>query len=358
MAESTSGGKAGDFFVTLVDFFAILLPGALLAFLIYTSLRRWGQLTNVAIPEGWVGFTAIGLLSYLLGHFLFVIGSLCLDSVYDRWKNTWRVWEPGHPPGRIATWIRAKPKIRLLVGGARRLGQEMWRSLKEVNTERREARRALVLSEEPGLAEAAVALRIATSGGAAEMDHLEADQKLFRGLILVFLFAWLTFFWDWKWNSYWPWVGVMLLLVPVIPFWIPKDIPAKKAEDEKRKIATAQLWAVMVLFLGWIVWFATTPRMCAWPRSITEGVKTENSEISVTASAGNASGNVSVTAKSENDANRDVLWNLRASHPTTFANVLMFVLALSVLRFVQQRVKYSKFVYRAYRILQSARPQG
>ena len=60
MAESTSGGKAGDFFVTLVDFFAILLPGALLAFLIYTSLRRWGQLTNVAIPEGWVGFTAIG----------------------------------------------------------------------------------------------------------------------------------------------------------------------------------------------------------------------------------------------------------------------------------------------------------
>ena len=71
------------FFIGLIDFFAIILPGALLTFLVKdklgTYLLGWhyGELTGT---PGWVAFLGA---SYLLGHFVFLIGSWLDDFTYD-----------------------------------------------------------------------------------------------------------------------------------------------------------------------------------------------------------------------------------------------------------------------------------
>ena len=72
------------FFIGLIDFFAIILPGALLTFLVKDrlgeSLLGWnyGQLEGTS---AWVVFLTA---SYLLGHFVFLIGSWLLDDfTYD-----------------------------------------------------------------------------------------------------------------------------------------------------------------------------------------------------------------------------------------------------------------------------------
>src|SRR5262252_8778470 len=96
MAEGSGGGKPADFFVGLVDFFAILLPAAMLAFVLYVGVRLAGAtVPRLTTPEGWIAFAAFALVAYVLGHFLFVIGSLCIDPLYDLWKESFRMWSDG-----------------------------------------------------------------------------------------------------------------------------------------------------------------------------------------------------------------------------------------------------------------------
>ncbi len=216
MAEGSSGGKPADFFVGLVDFFAILLPGAMLAFVLFKCVERWdATLTGISLPEGWVTFVAAGLVSYVLGHFLFIVASLCLDPLYDWWKETFRVWED-------RGWT--KP-FNIL-----------WESLKERETLQEEA-------NIPNLSLAATYLRVWSPGAASEMDRLEGDQKFFRGLILVFLCAWVAFLWSWE-KGVWPWVGLMLLLFPMFPFRIFTFLTIFRATigTEKSKEKTHLAW--------------------------------------------------------------------------------------------------------------------
>jgi hypothetical protein len=85
--------KPADFFIGVVDFFAIILPGALLS---YLALEAATQETVYSMmpalrgtAQGWVAFT---LSSYLLGHFASLIGARFLDPLYEktfmgRWKR-------------------------------------------------------------------------------------------------------------------------------------------------------------------------------------------------------------------------------------------------------------------------------
>src|SRR5687768_130916 len=71
------------FFIGLMEFFSILLPGALLTYM----LMAWAgpsvlgdEKYNALIgPAGWVAFLAA---SYMLGHLVFLLGSW-LDLPYD-----------------------------------------------------------------------------------------------------------------------------------------------------------------------------------------------------------------------------------------------------------------------------------
>lgn len=69
------------FFIGIIDFFAILLPGALLVLLVREDARSFFY-PGYYYPEGPKGWLIFGGASYLLGHFVFLIGSWTLDRVY------------------------------------------------------------------------------------------------------------------------------------------------------------------------------------------------------------------------------------------------------------------------------------
>jgi len=81
--------KPGDFYVSVTDLFAVLLPGAVFAFMGIEILSR----SDVAIPpghtlahllalQGTAGWLAFGAISYIAGHFIASLGAR-LDVLYD-----------------------------------------------------------------------------------------------------------------------------------------------------------------------------------------------------------------------------------------------------------------------------------
>ena len=71
------------FFIGVIDLFSILLPGAVLTYLFKDELGCWilrGGYSNLHGAEGWVVFL---FSSYILGHFLFFVGSGLDAWVYD-----------------------------------------------------------------------------------------------------------------------------------------------------------------------------------------------------------------------------------------------------------------------------------
>ena len=76
------------FYIGLIDFFSILLPGALLSYLLKDDLgpRFFGKhYGSFAEAEGWMVFL---FSSYLIGHFIFLLGSWLLDDhLYDPLRN-------------------------------------------------------------------------------------------------------------------------------------------------------------------------------------------------------------------------------------------------------------------------------
>ncbi len=90
------------FFIGLMDFFTILLPGAILTFLVMDEAgpgvlgcEKYGQLEGVA---GWGAFL---ISSYLLGHVVFLLGSV-LDWPFDYFRKATR-------GSQIAEMTRGEP---------------------------------------------------------------------------------------------------------------------------------------------------------------------------------------------------------------------------------------------------------
>jgi hypothetical protein len=88
--------KPADFFVSITDFFSILLPGSLLAFLghDFADTYIFGPLvpTLETTAEKWVTFA---FASYLLGQFMYMVSSTFMDKLYNvtflplvkKWRN-------------------------------------------------------------------------------------------------------------------------------------------------------------------------------------------------------------------------------------------------------------------------------
>ena len=74
------------FFIGVIDFFSILLPGVLLAFL----ARGWAEPILAGVsnrpPRGTEGWIVFLVASYLLGHLAFLLGSQ-VDRLYDRLRK-------------------------------------------------------------------------------------------------------------------------------------------------------------------------------------------------------------------------------------------------------------------------------
>jgi 8-oxo-dGTP pyrophosphatase MutT (NUDIX family) len=77
------------FFIGVIDLFSVLLPGALLTFLLMVDEGGPFFLgTSSKHLTGAAGWLAFFFSSYLLGHFIFLLGAALLDDfVYDRIRN-------------------------------------------------------------------------------------------------------------------------------------------------------------------------------------------------------------------------------------------------------------------------------
>jgi hypothetical protein len=152
------GLQARDFFLGLMDFFTILLPGALLAYLAedLASQCVFGKLLPRIQPgvEGWVTFL---LASYLFGQFLFLIGATFMDSIYD--KTYLRVRRKGGD--------RLYEKAKELAGGqGEYAGVRKW---------------------------ATTMIRLHSSDASLQIDRLEATSKFFRSVFVVLIVYFFTF---------------------------------------------------------------------------------------------------------------------------------------------------------------------
>jgi 8-oxo-dGTP pyrophosphatase MutT (NUDIX family) len=106
------------FFIGVIDLFSVLLPGALLTFLLMDSAGPFflgASFNRLAGTAGWLAFL---FSSYLLGHFIFLIGAAFLDDRVYRpirdattTKEIRRLAKGGTLSGPIARFI-AKNTIK------------------------------------------------------------------------------------------------------------------------------------------------------------------------------------------------------------------------------------------------------
>tara|TARA_R110002110_G_scaffold2894_4_gene14764 strand:+ start:2160 stop:2813 length:654 start_codon:yes stop_codon:yes gene_type:complete len=144
----------GSFYLGVVDFFSIMLPGGVLAWFLAGPLQGnvFGTLFP-AIPPGTAGWVIFLFAAYLLGHIVFLLGSY-LDNIYD--------------PIRKLVWPKATDFAYQQADRIKRdrLGAE---AAKAINTY--QWSRAILTLNHPA--------------GMAEVARLEADSKFFRSLVVV-----------------------------------------------------------------------------------------------------------------------------------------------------------------------------
>jgi hypothetical protein len=165
--------KPSDFFIGIVDFFAILLPGAALAYLLQPLMvtgipKVWlpGTLT-----EGWVMFF---VLAYIAGHLLHALGSSLLDKyVYGKFYL---------------------PRFRSSHVQAAKLADDPSAFRKNEDAEKTLLARVRLTTKANSKGTSYYDwclsdVRLSSPAGAVEVDRLQADSKFFRSLVFVFLLA-------------------------------------------------------------------------------------------------------------------------------------------------------------------------
>jgi hypothetical protein len=148
--------KPSEFYVGVLDFFAILLPGAVATAVLAPSLGPLVLGSLVAVPKsevaGWVAFL---VCSYFLGHLIFLLGSY-IDNGYNVMR------ERLNPYGNESAYQCATRIRNSMIDEAERaaLNTFQWA-------------RSVLIAKCPLAAE--------------DVYRLEADSKFFRSLLVVLL---------------------------------------------------------------------------------------------------------------------------------------------------------------------------
>ncbi len=220
----------------MINFFSILLPGALVTYLLKDDMGKWllGEKYTIFVKtEGWLAFL---FSSYLLGHFIFLLGSWILDDkVYDRiLKAT--------DEEQIKRLAKGEQLSFVL---ARRLAKVFF---KEVSVQA--LSKASKIKEQylgPHDTSSAInafqwcktRLTLEHPETLITIQRFEADSKFFRSLVIVLC---VLILWE---ASHWPTaisqiVSVILLIVALIlAFW--------RFVDQRVKATNQAYWYIITL---------------------------------------------------------------------------------------------------------------
>lgn len=168
------------FFIGLTDFFSILLPGALLAWLV----KGWGDslpLVNATTAlEGPAGWAAFLFAAYILGNIVFLLGAM-LDGPYDwlRKRTLDRQIKALAGSGKLLPWWQ-RLLTRVAFPGERNI------ALNRATQLRRASLRGVQAEEAINTYQWAKAwLRVESPASVAEVERFEAHSKFFRCLAMV-----------------------------------------------------------------------------------------------------------------------------------------------------------------------------
>lgn len=182
------------FFIGLLDFFSVILPGALLTWFVGADMVCWlqGGVSNDSRFADY-GLAAFLLSSYLLGHFIFLFGA-ALDPLYERIRT-------GTSEGRFDRLARGKALPWCLTRGL------AWLWLKQdadraVRLAERIRERYLERVGDDRVVNAfqwcKARLALNAPAALAIVNRFEADSKFFRSLVvlLIVLVVWSWLPWD------------------------------------------------------------------------------------------------------------------------------------------------------------------
>ena len=175
------------FFIGVVDLFSVLLPGALLTFVLQDDLGPLllgGAYASLVGTQGWLAFA---LVSYLVGHLLFLGGSWLLDDhVYAPIRDATRSTQVRRLAGyekatdlspallrRSASWLVKDAADRTL-RQAERIKNRHLDALDD-----RESINAFQWSK--------ARLALEHPSALATVERFEADSKFFRSLVIALL---------------------------------------------------------------------------------------------------------------------------------------------------------------------------
>ena len=219
------------FFIGLLDFFSILLPGALLTYLFMDKVGPVVLGDRYAKLADEYALAAFLFASYLFGHLIFLLGSW-LDEFYD-WARRYTLnaqiillARRGRPlpwPARAMIWLVFKRESNLAVDRAGRIKRHALAPLKAsdaVNTF--QWSKALLNTESPA--------------SLAVVQRFEADSKFFRCFAVVLLILLCS----WPWHRYWPLAGIpVVLALLLLALW--------RYAEQRHKATNQAYWSIITL---------------------------------------------------------------------------------------------------------------
>jgi len=219
------------FFIGLMDFFSILLPGALLTYLLMSAVGpvvlgdRYPQLAGA---QAWAAFL---FASYLFGHLVFLLGSW-LDEFYDwarRYTLNTQIAMLARR-GRLLPWP-ARALISLVFKGERNRAVDRAVRIKEQALGPLQAQDSINAFQW-----CKALLTIESPASLAVVQRFEADSKFFRcfAVVLVLLLA------GWPLQHRWPLVGVPVVMgLLLLALW--------RYMDQRLKATNQAYWSVITL---------------------------------------------------------------------------------------------------------------
>ena len=216
------------FFIGLLDFFSILLPGALITFLLMGDLGPFvlgNAYANLTEGQTWPTFL---FASYLVGHLIFLLGSW-LDEFYD-WARGYTLntqvfnlaqrGEPLNWFSRLLVWLVFKREQNLAVNRAGEIKKKYLGPLQAKDAINTFQWSKAVLAEESPQSSAAV-------------QRFEADSKFFRCFVVVLVA--LAAYWLVKCDN-----RAVLCLV-LIPFALWRYM------EQRLKATNQAYWSIIAL---------------------------------------------------------------------------------------------------------------
>ncbi len=156
--------KPTDFFLGVMEFFAILMPGAILTFLLLDYGTALFGVLLPSLPGASAKWVAFGVASYILGHLLHHVGGIFLDEwIYDKLY--------------VKKYKRRKGKERLLTKTRELMKEKLGDDAQMTGA----------------FSWAGSFVRAHNASASGETERLGADSKFFRSLSLVALAGMVLF---------------------------------------------------------------------------------------------------------------------------------------------------------------------